>query len=731
MKHFKTIVLSAVLTAASAINVCAEPMPSADGKSNAEKQLTDYVNPFLGTATLWRTEDLGYERHKKARTWGAEVFPGAALPNAMVQVSPVTQFRSGAGYQYEDGVIYGFSHTNKGHWNLLHVPILPVTGNVNPDDYASGYSHGDESAHPGYYQVRLERYGVNAELTSTLRCAFHKYTFAPDAEKMLLADMTRNNNRVNVWAIQKEGDHAFSGTQDGEGRIYFYAVTNYGINGIVQRQGREHTVSLVSFNDSKGTEPLEVRIGFSFVSVENARLNLETEMLSSSFDEVRDAANAAWNELLSQIMVQGGTERQLGTFYSCLYRSFLWPCLRSDVNGEYTDVRGNVVKADFDYYTNPSFWDDYRNKLVLVELLRPKVAADIICSITDKGEKSGGYMPTFFHGDHASTFVAGSHARGVEGFDIGRAYRLLLNNATVPGRGGRPYLDEYLKNGWITEKDTVNVPTWDEYKAAVTKTVEYAYDDYATALVADAVGDKENARLLREHSMNYRNLFDPSTGFWRGRIADGSWIKDFDPYYPYFAYMFREANGWQSLFYAPHDPYGMVSLYPSRKAVEQKLDSLFTEPWRGYEAENFTGFLGNYCHGNQPDHSVPYVYCFIGKQPKCQNVLNTIMDRFYDMGEDHLALAGMDDAGEMSAWYVFNAIGIYTYSPADPEYIVTVPLFDRSDITLGNGRKVSIDKQGNGLTIKSVRCGVSKVKGPFVAHDNLVSSGRLVISVGK
>lgn len=694
----------------------------------AGKRLTEYVNPLLGTATLWEPEDLGYVRKIKSRTWGAEVFPGSSVPNAMVQLSPVTQFRSGAGYQYEDTVIYGFSHTNKGHWNLLHLPLLPVTGTVAPDDYCSGYSHANETARPGYYQVFLERYGINAELTSTLRCAYHKYTFRAGDEKMLLADMTRTNNRVDSWSLQKAGENAFAGYQNGEGKLYFYAVSNYKVREVGQVRNDKHEVSIVSFADSKGSEPLELKIGVSFVSIENARMNLEKEMLAKNFSQVCDEADASWDALLSHIQVMGGTERQKGLFYSCLYRSFLWPVLRSDVNGEYTDVKGAVVNGGFRYYTDPSFWDDYRNKLILLGMISPDVTEDVIKSITDKGEKRGGYMPTFFHGDHASTFVAGSYLRGIKGFDMQRAYKLLLNNATVPGRGGRPYLDEYIANGWIAEKDTTNVPTWDEYKAAVTKTVEYAYDDYATALLAKELGEKDTYKLLMKRSANYKNLFDPGTGFWRGRIADGSWIKDFDPYYPYYAYMYREANAWNSLFFAPHDPKGMLALYPGKQAVEAKLDSLFSEPWRGYEAHNLTGFIGNYCHGNQPGHSIPYTYYFIGKQEKAQRILNNLMENYYDMGADKLAYSGMDDAGEMSSWYVFNAIGLYTYSPADPEYLVTVPLFDEVQFTLGDNSKFTIKKNGNGEKITGITCGSKKLSGWFVPHASLIQSKELIIN---
>lgn len=694
----------------------------------SDKQLTDYVNPFLGTATLWETQDLGYERHWTVRTWGAEVFPGSSVPNAMVQLSPVTRFHSGAGYQYEDTVIYGFSHTNKGHWNLLHLPILPVTGNVSSEDYASKYSHTNESAHPGYYQVFLERYGVNAELTSTLRCAYHKYTFRPEDEKKVLVDITQTNNHVRDWSIQKVDDYTFSGNQNAEGNIRFYAVSNYKIQDIRQVKDGEREVSVIDFADSKGSKPLELKIGFSFTSIDNAKMNLEQEMKEKDFAQVRKEAVNTWENLLSKIEVTGGTEREKGLFYSCLYRSFLWPALRSDVNGEYEDVKGNVVNNGFRYYTDPSFWDDYRNKLVLLGLIAPDVTTDVIKSITDKGEKRNGYMPTFFHGDHASAFVAGSYLRGLKDFDLNRAYKLLLKNATVPGRGGRPYLDEYIAQGWIAEKDTTNVPTWDEYKAAVTKTVEYAYDDYATALLAKELGDESSYNTLMERSGNYKNLFDPSTGFWRGKIADGSWIKDFDPYYPYFAYMYREANAWNSLFFAPHDPEGMIALYPSKQAVEQKLDSLFTEPWRNYEVHNLTGFIGNYCQGNQPGHSIPYTYYFVGKQEKAQCVLDSIMNHYYDMGKDKLAYAGMDDAGEMSSWYVFNAIGLYTYSPADPEYIVTVPLFDQVKFTLGDNTQFTIAKKGNGRKITDITYGDQKIDGWFIPHDLLKQGKQLTIT---
>ena len=691
------------------------------------RRLTDYVNPFLGTTTLWEPEDLGYVRHRETRTWGAETFPGAALPNAMVQATPVTMYHSGSGYQYEDSTIFGFAHTSKGHWNLCHVPILPVTDGFDALDYASAYSHSNESARPGYYQVFLERYGVNVELTSTLRCAYHRYAFRPEDEKAILVDITRSNNDVREWDIDVAGSNAFCGSQWGDGKIYFYAVTNYEIAGLENMIDEQSLVSVIRFKDSKGDSPLELKIGFSFVSIENAKANLEQEMLSSTFEEVTAAADEVWEELLSRITVKGGTERQKGLFYSTFYRSFLWPCLRSDCNGEYTDVRGDVVNNGFRYYTDPSFWDDHRNKLILLGLISPDVAVDVIKSISDKGEKNNGYMPTFFHGDHASTFISGTWQRGIHDFDLEKAYRLILKNATVPGRGGRRYMDEYLERGWISDKDTTDLPYYDEFKGGVQKTLEYSYDDYATAQVARILGDEKNYGFLMKQSQNYRKVFDPSTGFYRGRIDDGSWYADFDPYYPYFQHMWREANAWNVLFYPPHDPMGVIGLYPSPDAVDAKLDSLFTEPWRGYEVENMTGFIGQYCHGNQPGHNIPYTYYFIGKQEKSQHYINYILDRFYDMGAEKLAYSGMDDAGEMSSWYVWNAIGLYTYSPADPEYIVTVPLFDKVRFKFSNGRTLTIRKKGNGEKISSIKYSGKEVDGWFVKDEDLKRGRRLVI----
>ncbi|TWT77408.1 Glycosyl hydrolase family 92 [Posidoniimonas polymericola] len=703
--------------------------------AGAQQRPVDLVDPFLGTAPLTDPADIGFE--PPYRVWAGLTFPGASRPNAMVQLSPMTEYRSGAGYEYEDERILAFTHTNKGHWNLCYLPVLPVTGEIDTRREGRGgprgellgsrFRHEEESASPGYYRVRLDDYGVDAELTSTLRCGLHRYRYPAGQEAKIVFDIARSNERVRDFELEQDGFHAVSGFQQANEKVYFYATVSRDIEEFETidlgrgRWGRPLKVLRLAAGD----EPVELRIGLSFVSVENARRNLEAELDGRSFDEVRREATDEWSTLLSKAEVAGGTPRQRGLYYSCLYRSFLWPALRSDANGEFTDAQGRVVRKEFRYYTKPSLWDDYRNKLVLLAMLSPDVTADVISSLVDRGEIEG-YMPTFFHGDHAAPYIAGCYLRGVRGYDVHAAYQLLKKNATVPGRGGRPHLREYDERGYIATPPVDRPEVETKAKAGVTKTLEYAYDDYAVGLLARELGDGATRLQMEDRVKNYANVFDPATGLMRGRLDDGQFVTPFDPEQPYYEYMYREANAWQSTFFAPHDTAGLVELFGGKQACEAQLDRLFTIPWNPrHIARNVSCFLGQYCHGNQPDHGFPYVYYWVDRQEKCQAVLNTLMDRFYGMAGGH-ALCGMDDAGEMSSWYVMNAIGLYSYSPADPEYVVTVPLFDEVKLTLPNNT-VTIKRRGAGEKIRRVTLDGTPLDGWIVTHDDLTRAGELVI----
>jgi predicted alpha-1,2-mannosidase len=682
---------------------------------------TKYVNTFIGTAPLNDPKILGYKLPEGWRSWAGLVFPGSSVPNAMVQLSPITAFGSGAGYQYEDTVIYGFAHTNKGHWNLCNIPILPVS---NPGSkFGSRFSHKNESSAPGFYQVYLDDYKVNVSLTSTLRCGYHKYEYKNNTDRQILFDLAKANSRVSNWTIKQVGDDAIEGFQNGE-NVYFYAKLNTKIAKLdTVAVGQRNGYAMLHLADGS-SGPVELKIGLSFVSTANAKQNLEAEIGNKTFEQVRTEATNTWENLLSKIQVKGGTDKQKTMFYSCLYRSFLWPALRSDVNGEYTDAKNQVVKADFNYYTIPSLWDTYRNKDVLLEIVSPEVTLDVIKSMKDIGDKTG-FIPTFFHGDHAASSIAGAYLRGIDGFDIQDTYKLLLRNANIAG-GTRPYITEYIQKGYISDPDVANPNVETKGKAGVSTTLEYAYDDYSVAQIAKKLGDTANYRILMARSKNYKNVFDLSTRFMRGRLENGDWVKNFNPQYPYYEYMYREANAWQVSFYAPHDMPGLIKLYGGPKNFEAKLDSLFTLPWNpNYIARNVETMVGQYCQGNQPDHEAPFAYIFINKPEKTQKMLDYIMNNLYGIGDQGLELSGMDDAGEMSAWYVFSSLGLYPFSATDPKYIVTVPLFDEVKWTTSNGKTLTITKPNKGRNLTTIKVDGKVSKGYFVSHDLFKNGGHV------
>ena len=695
------------------------------GKSQTTTSLTKYVNTFIGTAPLTDPKILGYTLPDGWRSWAGLTFPGSSLPNAMVQLSPITEYGSGAGYQYEDTVIYGFTHTNKGHWNLCNIPILPVS---SPGaKFGSKFSHDRESSAPGFYQVYLDDYAVNVSLTSTLRCGYHKYEYKNNKGRQILFDLARANNNVSNWSIEQIGTSALQGYQQAGERIYFYASLNTPIEKLEKtEEGKRKGFAMVHLANGSSA-PVELKIGLSFVSVENAKENLLQEIGSKTFNTVRKEATQKWETLLSAIQVKGGTAKQKQMFYSCLYRSFLWPALRSDINGEFTDAARKVVKADFNYYTEPSLWDTYRNKDVLLGLISPQVTLDVIKSMKDVGDKTG-FIPTFFHGDHGASSITGAYLRGIDNFDVKGTYKILLRNANVEG-GARPYISEYIKKGYISDPDVPNPEVETKARAGVSKTLEYSYDDYSLAQMAKKLGDTSNYRILMARSKNYKNMFDPTTRFMRGRLENGDWIKNFNPQFPYYEYMYREANAWQVSFFAPHDMKGLIALYGGERRFESKLDSLFTLPWNpNYIARNVETMIGQYCHGNQPDHEAPFAYYFVGKPEKSQKVIDTILNNLYGIGDKGLALCGMDDAGEMSAWYVFSALGLYTFSATDPEYLVTVPLFDEVKWKTSSGKVLTITKPGKGRSLTSIKVNGKESKGYFVPHDLFKTGGKIEIT---
>jgi predicted alpha-1,2-mannosidase len=693
----------------------------------AQNRPVDYVNPFVGTTVLTNSADLGYV--PPWRTWNGLNAPSATVPFAMVQATPITTYGSGSGYEYEVNTIKAFTQTSNTQWGKQNIPLMPLEGsNFTADDFASIFSHANESAHPGYYQVLLGRYDINAEVTATRRCAYYRFTYLGGQEKKLAFDLVHAGGGSSSWSLQQVSENAVSGNQGG---LYFYAVVSASIKSIDiykrdpsqpdtppsgqgagghRKLSGDIDVPIISFESDN--KPLELKIGLSYTSVAAAKNNLDAEIADKSFDQVHKEADEAWQSVLDKIQVTGGTEREKELFYSCLFRQFWFPSVTSDAGTEPETLE------------TPALWDVFRTQLVLLNMLLPDVSNDIINSML-RGGVSTGVLPTSFHGDFASAYITGSYLRGVRGFDVQEAYRFMLNNAN--GDRARPYNEEYLALGYVPEVNVVNPVTATKSTAGTTKTLEFAYSDYAIAQLAKTLGDTQVYNQMMIRSMNYKNVFDPESELMRGRLVDGTWYKPFDPFYPYYEFMYREANAWEASFFVPQDTPGLISLYKSPTDFEQKLDTLFSTPWKGYAVDNLSCFLGQFCMGNQPDFNYPYLYYFVNKPEKTQAILTKLLSHYFGMGPEGLALPGMDDQGSLTGWYVFNAMGIYPYSPADPEYIVSVPVFDKIEITMGNGKTFTIVKHGDGKNIDKITIGGKPLDGWFVNHVDMLQGKKMDI----
>ena len=715
-------------------NACKEYHPFAVAQSNnTESEISvldpvDHVNPFLGTAPLTDPQFIGYDPPENWRVWAGLTFPGSSLPNAMVQLSPITEYGSGAGYEYEDDEIYGFTHTNKGHWNLCNIPILPMSNGVELP-LKSKFDKSTESASPAFYGVTLTDFDVQVKLTSTLRCGFHEYNFKNNNDRRVIFDLQKANNRVIEWHIDSVSVSEVSGYQK-MGRnetVYFFAKFNDDIASLKIIEKEKQKFAQIDLGS--GSSVVDLKIGLSYVSVANARENLESEIAEKSFSQIENEGKAIWRDLLNKVKVEGGNSRQNELFYSSLYRSFLWPALRSDNNGDFIDNEGNKRNENFSYYTTPSLWDTYRNKLVLLGMLRPEVTGDVIQSMIIKGEASG-FMPTFFHGDHAAPFIANAYAQGIKNFDANKAYQLLLNNAYKEGPI-RPHLNEYISKGYISDPKIENPNTETKANAGVSKTLEYALDDYSLAKFGQMLNETSKYEDLMNRSKNYKNLLDPNTQFMRGRLADGSWIKPFNAEYPYYEYMYREANAWQLSFYAPHDMKGLVEAYGGMERFESKLDSLFSFKWNpDHIARNVSSFIGQYSHGNQPDHEAPFAYYYVNKPEKSQKIIDNILENFYGVGKDGLALSGMDDAGEMSSWFVFAASGIYPVVPADNEFLISIPIFKKVTWTI-NDNEFVIYNDSNSNYLQSINTDFKLKDKFFIKFDDIKKGGNITIITKK
>lgn len=720
-------------------------------QSVAAKTPVEYANPLVGTASLDDAKLLGNAPPPGEEAYSGFTYPGPALPQRDIILGPINKdLTEAAGnhgiifsYVHERRTMIGFSSPMPG------LTIMPVVGqwNVPPDrSYASPYDKNSEQASPGYYSVFFPDSRVRTELTTTERTGFYRFTFPQTDRGTVLIDLGAGNNEIQIV-----DDHTVRGRGGRGGRSFvaefskpFKSFGTFRQNQPRLEEARvrrddavltdTRTISgsyagaYLTFSTKAGEQVL-VRIA-SNRNFDAAQHQLDTE--SKNFDDVLQIARKAWAEKLNLIEVKGGSEKQRTLFYSTLYNSLLTPRLITKKGAPLRGRNSDGVAAEYDRYSPIAFWDTGRNQIILLAMLEPDVATNILRTHLEMARENG-FMHTSFYGDHATLTYLGYWERGVP-FDYASVYEFLRKNAMDPA-GPRGDLAEYLKQGWVHD-DFMQHPSPPESggHAGVDKTLEYSWDDFALAQFAKKLGKDDDYKMFLARAHNYTNVFDASTGFMRGRSADGSWISPYDPGEPYYNYMSKEASGWQNFWLVPHDVQGLINLVGGRENFLQKLDTFFNTPYQPKGvARDVTGMIGMYCQGNQPDQQTAYYYDYAGQPWKTQELIRKILALMYGSDKYGLAYPGMDDQGSTSSWYVFSAMGFYTVNPSSPDYIIGSPIFAEVTLHMGNGKDLVIQAKNNSeknLYIQSATLNGKAWNKPWFSHADIATGGKFVFEMG-
>lgn len=727
-------------------------LPLLSAVISASAQLpVDCANPLVGTASLDDPKLLGNAPPPGEEAYTGFTYPGPALPHRNVILGPINKDLTEAAGNH--GIIFPYIHSRRTMLGFSSpmpgLTIMPVVGawNVPPDrSYASPYDKKTEKASPGYYSVFFPDTEIRSELTTTERTGYYRFTFPKTERGTILIDLGAGDNRVEIV-----GDRIVRGFGRDGGRGFVAEFSkpfkNFGtfrqnpprLEGARVRRddaimaGQRETSgsyagTYLEFATSAG-ETVHVRITADR-NIEAARQRLETDPVS--FDEVHQAARKSWAEKLNLIEVKGGTPKQREMFYSTLYHSLLTPRLIAKKGAPMRGRGPDGPVAEYDRYSPIALWDTGRNQIVLLTLLEPAVKADILRSHLDMARESG-WMHTSFHGDNGVIMYLGDWERGLP-FDYAAVYEFLRKNATDP-KGPRGKLAEYLEKGWIHDAVQENPsPPRADGDAGCDKTLEYAWSDYALARFAKKLGKEDDYQMFLARARNYANVFDKETGFMRGRTEDGSWVSPFDPFEPYYNYMFKEASAWQTVWLVPHDVKGLIDLMGGRDHFTKRLDTFFNTPYQPKGiARDVTGVVGLYCQGNQPDQHAPYLYNYAGQPWKTQELVRKILKLMYGSDTYGLAFPGMDDQGSTASWYVFSALGFYTVDPSSPDYIIGTPLFDEATLHLGNGKNLVIQAKGNSeqnLYIQSATLDGKPWNQPWFSHADIANGAKLVFQMG-
>jgi predicted alpha-1,2-mannosidase len=701
-------------------------------------------------------------------------FPGATVPNGMVQLSPDTRTKGWdacGGFYDADQTIIGFSHTHlsgTGCGDLGDILFMPTIGDVplEPGDqqntvtgYRSRFRKSTQSAQPGYYSVQLDDYNVRAELTVTKRTGMHRYTYPAGQQPRVVLDLNyalhnQKNKRLMLHVISPteiEGTKITQGWSPHQ-EVHFYARFSKPFSCQIQKGGRflldakqaegENLKALLRFEPTD-LNTVMAQVAISSVDPAGARRNFDAEFNGWDFDAVRMTAAELWADELDCIKVQGGSPTERRIFYSALYHLSISPTLHSDVDGRYRGSDYKVHKAEgYDGYTLFSLWDTFRTRHPLETILRPSRNSEFVRSILSRVNE-GGLLPMWelsgndngcMIGYHAVPVIVDAYMKGDRSFDAEKAFAACVKAAEYHPDAFPPEMPQKIREKIMPKsKHEKNTRGWipcDSENASVSRGLEYAYNDWCIAQFAKALGKSAEYRRFSDLARNYRHYYDRQTGFMRGRKSDGTWNSPFDPRSNnHWKDDYCEGNAWQWSWFVPHDPAGLMELMGGKVAYIKKLDQLFVEPsviTGDKVAADISGLIGQYAHGNEPSHHTVYMYHPAGQPWKANNRIDQILRTLYFDAPD--GLSGNEDCGQMSAWYVMNAMGFYSFCPGDPRYMIGRPLFDRVTIKLENGRTFKVIAYNNSVHNKFVRRALingKELADPWFIHDDIMQGATL------
>jgi predicted alpha-1,2-mannosidase len=726
------------------------PVGGDDQSLDSRTELADYVRPFVGTQGDGNT------------------YPGAVAPFGMMQLGPDTDmelWETASGYEYSDGSIIGFSLT---HLNGTGIPdlgdflFMPAVGRLkfkpgpkaHPDSgYRSPYSHGNEEASPGYYRVKLLDSGVQVELTAADRSGIIRFHYPETDSAFVLVDLTHVLRWNVVWSnVRVENERTITGFHLVNGwakerYLYFAArfsrpFDEYGImkdgKPVLHDTYRFRSRSEATGKDlqfyaryaTRADEALLVKVGISAVSAANALENLDAEIPDWDFERVRAETRNKWNRELEKIRIEGSREDK-ETFYTSMYHAFLAPNIYEDVNGEYRGLDQNIHRASgFTNYAVFSLWDTYRATHPLFTLIQSERDSDMINSMLAHYDQSVEHLLPVWSlqanetwcmiGYHSVPVIVDAYLNGVGGFDPLRAYRAIKATAMNPNYDN---VATYARLGWVP---------FDKENESVSKTLEYAYDDYCVARMAKSLGIAADYGYFMKRAGSYRNLFDPSFDLMRGRDSQGRWRTPFEPHRYVQGGDITEGTSWQYTWYVPHDVQGLIALFGGKDRFVEKLDSLFVvSADTSQGVDDIQGRIGEYWHGNEPSHHIIFLYSYAGRPWRTQELVHRIMKTQY--GNKPNSLCGNDDCGQMSAWYLFNALGFYPVCPASGCYVIGSPTVGKAVVRLSNGKRftmVAENLSDRNVYLQSVRLNGRRWERPYLPFEELKKGGTIVFTMG-